>query len=63
MRCARRRSSLKLLNTLVEVIGVVFIALGLGLGVADGDTLGGMVGLVVGVSVIVMGAWTLPSSS
>ena len=33
------------------------VAVGLGLGVVDGDTLGGMVGLSVGISVVVMGLY------
>lgn len=50
---------MKIFSVIVELVGVVFLALGLVLGVADGDTLGGMVGVVLGISVIAMGAFIL----
>ncbi len=48
---------MKFVNVLVEILGLIFVALGLWLGVGYGDTLGGMVGLVVGVATVVMGAY------
>ena len=57
LRTPSKGKGLNLANTLVEVIGLVFVVLGLALGVVDGDTLGGMVGISVGVATIVLGAF------
>ncbi|MDG6914973.1 MAG: hypothetical protein JRN58_08975 [Nitrososphaerota archaeon] len=37
------------------ILGLVFIAVGLGLGVANGQALGGMDGIVVGIGTIFVG--------
>jgi hypothetical protein len=50
---------LKIANVLVEVLGLAFVVVGLGLGVIQGHPLGGMVGLTVGVATVVLGAYML----
>ncbi len=50
-------ASLKIANLLVEILGLIFVALGLALGVGYGDALGAMVGLVVGIATFVMGMY------
>ena len=44
---------------LIVILGLVFVGLGIGLGAVDGDTLGGMDGLVLGVATIFVGAFVL----
>ena len=53
------KSGMKPLQILVDLLGLVLVALGLYLGVGKGDTLGAMVCLTCGVAVIVEGMWVL----
>jgi hypothetical protein len=46
-------------SLIVVLLGIVAIGIGLFLGVGNGQALGGMVGLVLGISLIAMGAFVL----
>lgn len=48
-----------ILSLLTVLLGFAFIVIGLGLGVVDGDTLGGMDGLVLGLATVFVGYVTL----
>lgn len=60
---AAQGKSLKIANLLVELLGLVFVGIGLALGITQGQVLGGMVGVTVGVATIVLGAFILSEGS